>query len=179
MISRFSVMAVLQAARAKKLGLPDESAFSWGLNRAIFYAAAKRGFKGRGVTPYKSRDSEKKVTVTRQEGPREFFLGDEKAFLDKESSSEDRPVFEIGDEAQTASDFEKQIVARFGDESSFKEAWDEAQKIVMSYTDDTLKSQHEFFEKVYKPRRDVLSNKWSEEFTTGGKKKAISARAVK
>ncbi|MBC7189152.1 hypothetical protein H5U35_02900, partial [Candidatus Aerophobetes bacterium] len=44
-IGRFQVMATLQAARAFLLGLPLESAKSWGLNRAIFYAAAKRGFK--------------------------------------------------------------------------------------------------------------------------------------
>lgn len=47
-IGRFQVMAVLQAARAHLLGLPIESAKSFGLNRAIFYAAAKRGFKKKG-----------------------------------------------------------------------------------------------------------------------------------
>ena len=45
-VGRFQVMATLQAARAYILGLPLESALSWGLNRSIFYAAAKRGFKG-------------------------------------------------------------------------------------------------------------------------------------
>ena len=44
-VGRFQVMATLQAARAKILGLPLASAKSWGLNRAIYYAAAKRGFK--------------------------------------------------------------------------------------------------------------------------------------
>jgi hypothetical protein len=47
-VGRFQVMAVLQAARAYTLGLPLESAYSWGLSRAIFFAAAKRGFKGGG-----------------------------------------------------------------------------------------------------------------------------------
>jgi len=41
---RLQVMATLQAARAFLLGLPLESAKSWGLNRAIFYAEAKRVF---------------------------------------------------------------------------------------------------------------------------------------
>jgi hypothetical protein len=45
-VKRFQVMTLLQAARAFVLGLPLESAFSWGLNKAIFIAAAKRGFKG-------------------------------------------------------------------------------------------------------------------------------------
>ena len=44
-VGRFQVMAVLQAARALCLGLSEDSSKSWGLNRAIFYAAAKRGFK--------------------------------------------------------------------------------------------------------------------------------------
>ena len=46
MVGRFQVMALLQAARAKVLGYPLDEAQSFGLNRAIFYAAAKRGFKG-------------------------------------------------------------------------------------------------------------------------------------
>jgi len=42
-VGRFQVIATLQAARAFVLGFPIESAKSWGLNRAIFYAAAKKG----------------------------------------------------------------------------------------------------------------------------------------
>ena len=52
-IGRFQVMATLQAARAFTLGLPLESAKSFGLNRAIFYAAAKRGFRKGGKKKYK------------------------------------------------------------------------------------------------------------------------------
>lgn len=44
-VGRFQVMATLQAARAYVLGKPIETAKSFGLNRAIFYAAAKKGFK--------------------------------------------------------------------------------------------------------------------------------------
>ena len=61
-MGRFQVMATLQAARAYVLGLPVASAKSFGLNRAIFYAAAKRGFKGKGgVKPpsqFKSKTKE-------------------------------------------------------------------------------------------------------------------------
>ena len=44
-VGRFQVMATLQAARAYILGKSLNSAKSFGLNRAIFYAAAKKGFK--------------------------------------------------------------------------------------------------------------------------------------
>ena len=53
-------MATLQAARAKELGLPIMAAKSWGLNRAIFYAAAKRGFKERKVPRRSLEEVDKK-----------------------------------------------------------------------------------------------------------------------
>ena len=156
-------MAVLQAARARALGLPVDSAYSWGLNRAIFYAAAKKGFVGVGTrSTGKATEGRKKTELEEKE---EYFLGDEKAFLDESSSEKNKPVFEIGDEPQTAKDFDRQIASRFGDKKNFTEAWSEAMKIVKGYDKDTLKSQQEFFEHVYKPRRDVLSKKWMEEFT--------------
>ena len=37
-VGRFQVMATLQAARARALDLPADSARSWGLNRAVYYA---------------------------------------------------------------------------------------------------------------------------------------------
>ena len=48
-VGRFQVMATLQAARARTLGLDLDEAKSWGLNRAVFYAAAKRGFRHGGA----------------------------------------------------------------------------------------------------------------------------------
>ena len=60
MVGRFQVMALLQAARAKVLGHPLDEAQSFGLNRAIFYAAAKRGFKG---GPSAKRPGEQQFTI--------------------------------------------------------------------------------------------------------------------
>jgi len=76
-INRFCVMATLQAARAHLLGLKLEEAYSWGLNKAIFYAAAKRGFKGGS-----GRTSELKATENRppEARPDVFRLGDDMAF---------------------------------------------------------------------------------------------------
>ena len=168
-------MAILQAARAADLGLPLDSAYSWGLNRAIFYAAAKRGFKGAGGVKGRGKESQRAAP---EEKTNEYFLGDEKAYLSPDSDGKNKPLFEIGDEAQTPKDFERQIISRFGGESNFKKAWSEALKIVKGYDEQTLKSQHEFFEKVYKPRRDELSKKWSELSAAKPKKKeALAASA--
>lgn len=156
-VTRFTVMAMLQAARAQALGLPSESAYSWGLNRAIFYAAAKRGF--RGSSPGSSTGS---TTPAEKEPSREMYrLGDEEAYRDPRS---EKLLFTIGEEDQTAADFERQVGARFGTKENFRAAWEEATRIVAQYDRATLESRRQFFDQVYKPRRDPLSEAWSQKY---------------
>lgn len=152
-VGRFQVMAVLQAARAFELGLPLESALSWGLNRAIFYAAAKRGFKGKpestaGATGVSVSREEERVTP--------YQLGNEFAFSEKRNG---RVYFVIGGKPQTEKEFAKQIESRFG--SAFKDAWDDALDYVRHFDSDTLKSGNDFFSSVYRPKRDEFAAKWS------------------
>ncbi len=164
MVGRFQVMATLQAARAYALGYSLEEAKSFGLNRAIFYAAAKKGFK--------SPKFRKKIKLPRWKLIRKFSekeieemennftierLGDEMAYCTKVG---DKRFFIIGDEIQTPEDFEKQIEKRF--KGKFDEAWKEALEIVKSYDKGVLLSQRYFYEAVYKPRRDELAKKWSQ-----------------
>ncbi len=141
-------MATLQAARAKVLGLPLASAKSWGLNRAIFYAAAKRGFKG---TPGATK---------RPSSVREFWLGDDKAYA---MTAGGRAFFTIGGEVQKPEDFEHQVVRRFV--GTFREAWKEAIDLVQRYDRKVLESQTGFYLQVYRPRRDELAKKWNERTT--------------
>jgi len=150
-VSRFQVMALLQAARAYVLGLPLESAYSWGLNRAIFIAAAKRGFKGGGGggksgkpgPSSKSRDA--------------YFLGDDMAFKAEKAGV---LLFTIGGEVQTPEAFDSQVRSRFGKE--FPAAWKEGLAHVKKFDRETLLSADEFFRTVYRPVRDELAKKWSE-----------------
>src|SRR5437867_13342738 len=107
-------MATLQAARAKALGLPVASAKSWGLNRAIYYAAAKRGFKG-GKGPAKP----KKYTACFGE----FYLGDDKAYQFKAVRV---ALFTIGGEIQRPEELRRQIEQRFA--GTVKDAWAEARR---------------------------------------------------
>jgi len=149
-------MATLQAARAYLLGLPLERAKSWGLNRAIFYAAAKRGFISREKAPPKRGLEEIKKRPT-EEKPDAYFLGDEMAYKMKEGR---KTYFTIGGEAQTEEDFTRQIESRFG--GQFEAAWREALGVLKQFDKETLLSQHGFYELVYKPRRDELASKWTE-----------------
>jgi hypothetical protein len=185
-VGRFQVMAVLQAARAYALGLPVESAYSWGLARAIFFAAAKRGFKGSGGGKGNlGRGAGAAVGATHKPSPAEgggerketaFHLGDELAFK-VASSTAQAPTFVIGGEPQTAADFARQIKGRFQG-SSFLKAWKEALEYVEAFPEETLKSQSRFFSDVYRPRRDEFAKEWSELSTEEGRRAAAPAAAT-
>jgi len=152
-VGRFQVMATLQAARAFVLGLPQDLSLSWGLNRAIFYAAAKRGFKRKRM-PRRSRAAVLEKPVFEEKDA--FFLGDEMAY---KTDAEGETCFIIGDKPQTVEDFRRQIESRFA--GRFDDAWREAIELVKSFDRETLLSQRRFYESVYRPRRDELSKKWS------------------
>ena len=154
-ITRFTVMATLQAARAARLGLQEPSAFSWGLNRAIFYAAAKRGFKGPGGEPKTGEPAPS------PDSRATYVLGNDFAYRDPS-----RPglYFTIGGETQTEEDFERQVAARFGSERNFRAAWQEAVHLIEGFDEETLKSGPRFYSEVYRPRRDELMQRWAERF---------------
>jgi hypothetical protein len=158
MVGRFQVMALLQAARAKNLGYPLDEAESFGLNRAIFYAAAKRGFKGATSAKhpgeqhvFKEAPAES-VTRTIQEDA----IGNEKAYY---VEKEGKKRYVMGDEVMEPEDFQRQIAQRFG--QAYPQAWEQALQIVGQMERATLESQRKFYEEVYKPRRDELAKAWS------------------
>lgn len=160
-VGRFQVMATLQAARAYVLGLPLASAKSWGLNRAIFYAAAKKGFfKGRAITPERIKVPDEIVEKElRREVGKTFkirHLGDEMGYS---VQIKGKVLYLIGDEIQNPEDFDRQIESRF--EGKFPQAWKEAVAICKKYDAGVLRSQRYFYETVYKARRDELAAKWS------------------
>ena len=146
-------MAILQAARAKQLGLPLIEAKSWGLNRAIFYAAAKRGFKGKAMRGKGTEISKKAVERKRPT----YSLGNEMAYRFKTGG---KFYFTMGESFQTESNYQRQIMKRFS--GAYSKAWKEAIQIVRQYPKETLLSQNSFFQNVYRPRRDELAAKWTE-----------------
>ncbi|MCP8311835.1 MAG: hypothetical protein L6M37_02630 [Candidatus Methylarchaceae archaeon HK02M1] len=153
-VGRFQVMATLQAARAFILGLPLDMSLSWGLNRAIFYAAAKRGFK-KTKMPERLRENILEKPVLEEKN--RYFLGDEMAY---KTEDQGRTYFVIGGKLQTVEDFKKNVEYRFG--RKFKIIWKEALELIEGFDKKILLSQHEFYEKVYRPQRDELAKKWTE-----------------
>lgn len=148
-------MATLQAARAQLLGLPLASAKSWGLNRAIYIAAAKRGFKSGKSGPTKP----KKYAATFAE----YRLGEDKAYR---VNAGGELLFTIGGEIQTPEDFTRQVVQRFA--GTFRDAWNEAVDIVRRYDRAVLEHPDDFFSQVYRPRRDELAKKWNQAAKAAG-----------
>lgn len=147
-------MALLQAARAHVLGLSLESAYSWGLNRAIFIAAAKRGFRGGGgvgggLEGGRGAKSSKTAGV--------YYLGDDMAYKTQKGGV---LRFTIGGEVQTKEDFDRQVKARFG--GAYGEAWKEAVAYVKGFEKETLLSADGFYKEVYRPIRDEWAKKWTE-----------------
>jgi len=151
-------MALLQAARAQALGYPLDEAESFGLNRAIFYAAAKRGFKGGTGSKHAGEQHVLReapggsTTKTAQQDA----LGDEVAYY-VEMDGKKRYV--MGDEIQEQGDFNRQVAERFG--QAFPQAWEQAAQIVGQTDRATLESRRKFYEEVYKPTRDDLAKAWS------------------
>lgn len=149
-VGRFQVMSMLQAARAHILGMPLESAYSWGLNRATFIAAASRGFKGRSGPRDGSADKPSPKPKNA------YLLGDDMAYKAERNGV---LLFTFGGKVQTKEEFDKRVKARFG--KSFAAAWKEALAHVREFDKKTLLSADDFFRVVYRPVRDQLAEKWS------------------
>jgi hypothetical protein len=148
-------MALLQAARALQFGLTLEEAKSWGLNRALFYAAAKRAWADakaigarRPVMPAYERSR-------RQHDP-VYVLGNERAF--RMRSLENGLRFKLGERVQTPEEFDRRVLASIPDAES---AWADALAIIRSADRRDLDIQSRFFNRIYKPRRDALAERWS------------------
>lgn len=141
------------SCQGKYTGLASVEGKKLGLNRAIFYEAAKRGFK-RARVPVRRPEEIRKKSI--QKTRRAYFLGNEMAYVSRKGN---RTYFAIGGESQTEVDFKRQIESRFG--NTFPRAWAESLHIVNQYPKEILLSQGHFFRDVYKPRRDELASKWT------------------
>src|SRR3712207_3085034 len=124
-VTRFQVMAVLQAARARALGLSSEEAKSFGVNRALFYAAAKRGWanaKALGMP----RPVIAELEQDRQAREQEHEIGGEKVFGYRDSEG-GALRFQFGGRAQLPREFDRKVRDRIPD---FPAAWQEAVRII-------------------------------------------------
>jgi hypothetical protein len=165
-LSEFYIHAVLQAARAHSLGLDTDSAKSWGLNRAIFYEAAKKGYFG-----YRARkpDDLQKSSSLSGTGQGSRFrkgknfgvlyeVGNEKAYAVQEPYT-GGVRFVIGGKVQKPETFDRLISKKF---PNWDLVWAEAKELMSQASPHILKSAHRFHKDIYKARREDLAQKWSQ-----------------
>ncbi|PNV77626.1 MAG: hypothetical protein C0200_05210 [Thermoproteota archaeon] len=144
-IGRFQVMALLQAARYYLLKGDVEKAKSFGLNRAIFYAWAKRSGK---PLPHRRRTAGASAPSIPSHAREIEALGNENAYVNEEG------FFVIGSEVQRPEDYDREVVKRIEDFIPYDEAWNAAISYLKSFPRDVLLDQRKFYEKVYLPIRD-------------------------
>ena len=151
-IGRFQVMALLQAARYYLLTGDEEKAKSFGLNRAIFYAWAKR----RGVArtpPRRKVAATREVTRERREGRTLVYVGNEGAYIS------DDGWYTIGEEVQLPSDYDRQVASRINQILPYERAWRSALEYLRGFPRSSLLDQSKFFNQVYRPVRDRFLEK--------------------
>jgi hypothetical protein len=103
------------------------------------------------------------IHATESQIVREIYrLGSDEAFRDSNSNA---LVFTTGGENQTTQKFQQSVISRFGTPENFRTAWDEAERIVSGFDRAILESRQGFYEEVYKPRRDELSDSWTQRFS--------------
>ena len=146
-LGRFQVMALLQAARCFLLTMDIEKSKSFGLNRAIFYAWAKR----RGVEVKRPPSRREAVKISERavaEEKKVFYLGNEAAYLS------DDGWLTIGDTKQTPQDYDNQIARRIDGVVPYEEAWRRSLEYLKRFPREVLLDQQKFFNQVYRPVRD-------------------------
>ena len=148
-MGRFEVMALLQAARYYVLSGDIEKAFSFGLNRAIFYAWAKHRSKFEAKMR-KRIMSGKTIEKVKEKDKIMIYIGDEGAFISPKG------WFIIGNTEQRPEDFKRQIIYKINAQVPFEKAWEAAVNYVKKFSKSTLLDQQKFYEKVYKPVRDTF-----------------------
>lgn len=143
-VGRFQVMALLRAARYYLFKWDLDRAKSFGLNRAVFYAWAKRS-KGRPASRRVAGASASSMpSATRGMG----LLGDEGAYVNEQG------LFVIGDDAQRPEDYDREVTRRINSVIPCEKAWRAALSYLRSFPPEVLLNEREFFEKVYLPVRD-------------------------
>lgn len=146
-LGRFQVMGLLQAVRYYLVTGDVERAKSFGLNRAIFYAWAKRR---RRTRPSRTR-MRVETPEARVEERRTEQLGNEKAFVSR------RGWFTMGDDEQTPADYDRQIARRIEAATiPYEAAWATAIEYLKGFPKETLLDQQGFYRDAYRTIRDTF-----------------------
>ncbi len=163
-IGRFQVMAILQAARYYLLKEDLNKAKSFGLNRAIFYAWAKRS-GGKPKRRYAAGAAAPSMPTPSKSIEK---IGNETAYVTENG------LFTIGDEVQRPEDYDREIAQRIEPFISYEEAWNASLNYLRTFPREVLLDQRQFYEKIYLPVRDHFDEIVKRFSKSGGLKEMLS-----
>jgi len=146
-LGRFQVMGLLQAARYYLVAGNLERAKSFGLNRAVFYAWAKRYSRDKLIQPREGTGAFAKHVDDRKIEQ----IGDEAAYVSPKG------WFIIGNVEQKPSDYDRQIAKRVETNAiPYDDAWITAIEYLKGFPRTTLLDQQRFYKEIYSPVRDTF-----------------------
>jgi len=147
-VGRFQIMGLLQAARYYLLYRDLNKAKSFGLNRAIFYAWAKRRGQVAARRAYGIGHAGYVKSSKTMKGVKLVEVAGEEAFQAPSG------FFTMGGEEQKPEDYDKQIAEKIKSVVPYEKAWEAALKYLRKFPKHVLLDPRKFYEKVYKPVRD-------------------------
>ena len=158
-INRFPIAATFYAAIARKIGYSEEEAYSFGLHRSIFMAAAKNGFRSGASKKrkyYPGKMSEKVTSIVNiPENMDQINFAGLGMNVVSLPNGEYRGI--IGGEILTAEKFKRDIIEKFNRRihpGAFEQCWNKINEIIKDFSDTELNSGTAY--KLYQQYRDEL-----------------------
>ena len=160
---RFQTMAVLQYTRFRRLGYSNIESQSLGLAFALFYAIMKNrrwygGKKKQEEKQYNNMQVENKKTGEKEENIFNLRL---KYVLNENGEK----LFKMAGKICDNREWLNKIVSKFRDIEIYNKAVERASLIISQTEERILKSNNQFFNKVYKPIRDNFVENVEKELT--------------
>lgn len=155
-LSTFHIMAVLQYARALKMGFSDEDAKSWAANRAMNFALFKNGVIMKTAPLWKDLEAQVSGEIAAPDVPKLLAegIGDEKVPF---QTSDKVRLFVIGGKSVPPTYFDKEVIGLFGP------SWENILGMAKAQCEKFQKQltvKLDFFVQVFKP----VSNDWVRQF---------------
>ena len=160
-VGKFQVMAMMQAVRYKILKpyCLEEEAFSWGGNRAIFYAYCKYR-KGVGKKP-SSRSKSRVVKIDGHLKSKKIDMegvGDEKGYCIRFA---DKVLYVMGSLVIDEKWWVKSVINRFDSYDHYFQCMKIIENHVEQFPVEILSSRRSFFKVVYEPVREAFAEQFN------------------
>jgi len=161
---RFQTMAILQYARFRRLGYSNMESQSLGLAFALFYAIMKnrRWYGKKKQEERKQYNNMREVENKKTEEKEENIFNLRLKYILNENGEKS---FKMAGKICDSKEWFNKIVSKFRDIEIYNKAIEKANLIISQTDERILKSNNQFFNKIYKPIRDSFVENIEKELT--------------